>query len=66
MAAAAAPGKKKKKKGEEDVQEVYLNDFICNEERLRSKIRVSCDPISRRRMSERFQSLRWTCLDNLP
>ena len=27
MAAAAAPGKKKKKKGEEDVQEVDLNDF---------------------------------------
>ena len=38
MAAAAAPGKKKKKKGEEDVQEVYLNDFkICNEESLRSQ-----------------------------
>ena len=32
MAAAAAPGKKKKKKGEEDVQEVDLNDFWLRQE----------------------------------
>ena len=32
MAAAAAPGKKKKKKGEEDVQEVYLNDFTMKKD----------------------------------
>ena len=40
MAAAAAPGKKKKKKGEEDVQEVNLNDFWLRKELKMSQCNV--------------------------